>query len=489
MNTTNTRRVSLGLRADGARRSAATLSFLTLAPLFISACGFPRPPLLGNDTPGDAGGTDGSGNSAGSDASNAPGDTGGPAAPPDPGTTIHVSPNGDDANDGLVMPVKTLRHAIGLAAADPTLTGIVLAAGTYSVATGELFPYTVPANITIAGPAGGGALLAGNQAGPGITVARGTLQDIDLQGFVTAITATGTAQFKNIRVLTSSIAIQAETSANLTVDNLSITGSAGACSTGIVLNGLAQLKMNTVVTGNLGGVLSANDHSSANITSANITGDSNCTASILKFVSDRNFTLQDAVLQGGNVGIESGSLSPDVNLTMLTNVVIRSMKSAALNIGGTFQDNTALMMIGGELSGTSSGSMNCGRANMFMTDVTITQNTGLALFAFECSLTMRGCTVIGNGGGLSFEQLRTTDLGTSSSLGGNTFQNNKFAQVFVMDSDSLGPVVIEAVGNTWNPRAQMADDHGHYDSSLNPVRGPSQGDNYGLAASNLSIDL
>jgi hypothetical protein len=45
-------------------------------------------------------------------------------------------------------------HAIGLAAANPKLTAIALAAGTYSSATGELFPYAVPANITIAGPAG-----------------------------------------------------------------------------------------------------------------------------------------------------------------------------------------------------------------------------------------------------------------------------------------------------------------------------------------------
>jgi hypothetical protein len=111
------------------------------------------------------------------------------------------------------------------------------------------------------------------------------------------------------------------------------------------------------------------------------------------------------------------------------------------------------------------------------------------MFAFECTLQMRGCTVSGNGSGLSFEQLRATDLGTSSSPGANRFQNNKFSQVFVMDSDSLGPVIIEAVGNTWNPRTQKADDNGHYDSSANPVQGPAQGDNYGLAANNLSINL
>jgi hypothetical protein len=35
----------------------------------------------------------------------------------------------------------------------------------------------------------------------------------------------------------------------------------------------------------------------------------------------------------------------------------------------------------------------------------------------------------------------------------------------------------------------MADDQGHYDGGMNPVRGPARGDNYDLEANNLSINL
>jgi hypothetical protein len=48
--------------------------------------------------------------------------------------TIRVAPSGDDANDGLTNPVKTLKRAIGLAAAYSQATVIVLASGRYPAA-------------------------------------------------------------------------------------------------------------------------------------------------------------------------------------------------------------------------------------------------------------------------------------------------------------------------------------------------------------------
>jgi len=98
--------------------------------LSLAACGFPRPA----DLPGDAA-----------------------VDTPDPGFVLQVSPSGDDANDGLLQPVKTLKHALGLAAADARITKIVLASGTYSGSSGETFPYAVASNVVITGPAGGGA--------------------------------------------------------------------------------------------------------------------------------------------------------------------------------------------------------------------------------------------------------------------------------------------------------------------------------------------
>jgi hypothetical protein len=214
------------------RTALAGAGSIALVLLGASACGFPRPA----DVSGDA-------------AVDVPGGTDGSAGPI---VAIHVSPSGDDSNDGLVSPVKTLKHAIGLAADNTQISQIILATGTYSVSSGETFPYAVPPNVTIAGPAGGGALLAGDKAGPGMTVDIGGLQDLDFQDFATAITARGTASLKNIRVLTSTTAVQAETAASLTVKNLDLTGTVAACATGIVLNGNASLTVSTFTARALG---------------------------------------------------------------------------------------------------------------------------------------------------------------------------------------------------------------------------------------------
>ena len=146
-------------------RSAAAL-------LLMSACGFPRPPDVGG-MPGEP-----------SDAAQGVADViGASDAPDQPGTVVHVSNTGDDSNDGLTLPVKTLKHAIGIAAAKSQITKIVLASGHYATATGETFPYTVPANVAILGPAGGGAILTGSNTEPGIIADAGTLQDLELEDF------------------------------------------------------------------------------------------------------------------------------------------------------------------------------------------------------------------------------------------------------------------------------------------------------------------
>jgi hypothetical protein len=451
MKTTNTQFASIGDRAFGARRSVTIVLApfaLALAPLLIVACGFPRPQLLGSsDTPGDAGSM---GNSSGSDGS---GDTGGPSNPPDPGTTIHVSPTGDDANDGLLMPVKTLEHAIGLAAADPTLTGIVLAMGTYSAATGELFPYTVPANITIAGPAGGGALLVGDHTGPGMTVAAGALRDLDLQNFTTAITTTGAGSLKNIRVLTSATAVQAESAARLTVDNLSITGAAGACSTGIVLNGAAQFTATALTTRALGSSLRANDQSSVVLTGANATGSISCANDLFSVGSTGSFEMHDSLLDGGSSGIVFGSpmlMKPTSGV--MTGVIVRNMDVQALGV-----ENAAVRVIGGELSHTRETSFSVVGGSCSMTNVSLL-GSGAAAYAQDGSLTMRGCTVSGNGVGIDLGIRAVGDLGTAASPGSNLFTNTT---VGLLIEGGNGTAMVQAVGNTWKP-GQGAGQDGRY---------------------------
>src|ERR1051326_8266337 len=67
---------------------------------------------------------------------------------------VQVAPTGNDANDGVTQPVKTLKRGIGIALANGEVGKIEIASGRYDSANGETFPYTVPGGITIEGPAG-----------------------------------------------------------------------------------------------------------------------------------------------------------------------------------------------------------------------------------------------------------------------------------------------------------------------------------------------
>lgn len=62
-----------------------------------------------------------------------------PDSVPESPTTVRVSPTGDDANDGLGMPVRTLKRGIGLAASNAAITTILVDAGRYDLASGETF--------------------------------------------------------------------------------------------------------------------------------------------------------------------------------------------------------------------------------------------------------------------------------------------------------------------------------------------------------------
>lgn len=410
--------------------------------LTTASCGFPRPPDLAGDDPG---GSDGS---AGS------------------GLTIHVSPSGDDSNDGFMLPVKTLKHAIGLAIESGKISTIVLATGTYSMSSGETYPYTVPPNVTVVGPAGGGAILMGNRGEPGVTVGIGVLQDLELQDLTTAITVTGSANLKNIRIRNSTIAVQAETTANLTVNNLDITGIAipgtGACSTGVVLNGGAKLVAMAMTGRGLTPALDAKDQSVVAIANAIISNNATCSGTDISVKSTASFSLSDSLLDGGG-GLAIVPQSASFH-AIVSNTIIRNMKSSGLvgfpNVKASFQMN------GGEISNTEGSGLQLGQGTWTFTNVTIQHNKDLAFYLQDANLNMRNCTVVGNGFGIDVSSGSVADLGTMLNPGNNVFQNNANVGVFAESS-----VPVNAIGNTWNPNIQGADQNGKY-ATIATIPGP-----------------
>jgi len=68
--------------------------------------------------------------------------------------------------------------------------------------------------------------------------------------------------------------------------------------------------------------------------------------------------------------------------------------------------------------------------------------------------------VTGNGHGVDVFDSADADLGTIADPGNNVFQMN--TELGLSVDGSAGATLIEAVGNTWNPRIQEANDAGRY---------------------------
>ena len=409
------------------------------APLvaLLAACGFPKPADVG-DVPADA----------------------------EPGVALHVAPTGDDANDGLVLPVKTLKHAIGLAAANAKITSIVLASGRYATAGGETFPYSVPASLTIVGPAGGGAILAGSMTEQGMVVDGGALKDLELEDFTTAISAIGPATLTGLQVRTNMVALHAEATAPLNIDNLDISGSVATCATGIVLTGSTSLVAATLVTRNLGTTLDARDQSSIDVSKASIVGDRGCTQAVMPITSSGTFTISDSTLDGGHDGI---SLSPKAGALQATirDSVLRNFKRDAVIGGSSNGSSVSLQMTGTGLLNNGQGGAELFAGTWSLTNVTAKQNAAFGIYLEDGDLVMRGCTVTENDNGVSLLFPSRVDLGTIDNLGNNILQNNTYVGLYYDSSR----IQVDAIGNTWNPSVQGADIFGRY-STVAILQGP-----------------
>jgi hypothetical protein len=304
-----------------------------------------------------------------------------------------------------------------------------------------------------------------------------------------AITATGSASLKNLRVLTSAVAVQAETAANLTVDNLDITGTAGACSTGIALNGNSTLTASAFATRLLGVSLQAKDHSTAMLMRFNVnaTGDPSCTSSILNVSSTGMFMFSDVLIDGGGngAGIRLGSPSGSgPTQATLNNAIVRNVNDDALNVG-----NATVQMTGGELSHIHGTGFDVVGGKLSLTNVSIVMNSGAAFYSQDTMLTMRGCTVANNSQGGDLGVRAVADLGTVMDPGNNVFNNSG---VGLLIEGGNGTQLIQAVGNTWKP-VQGAGSNGKYvlgTSVPGPINcdSPSSG-NFCIQVSDESIEL
>lgn len=379
------------------------------------------------------------------------------------GVAIHVSNAGDDANDGITHPVKTLKHAVGLAATDARITSIVLATGRYSSDGGETFPYTLPSHVLLVGPAGGGAILAGSNRELGILVDDGVMRDLELEDFTVAVTARGTVQLDRVHLRTSSTALRAEQSSKVTVSSLDIVGATGSCATGIELGGASQLSASTLTTRGLQTAIVARDHSAFTLDHGTLVADGSCadTSTATLFVSSpTRTTVTETTIDGGLQGvILLGTQADHVKVTANA-LAVRNTKRLAVSA-----EQAELAVSGGSFTGNLIGIEVYTGGNVKLANTVFSDNRASACEVGDGSLTLRGCTLRDRGGVYVYGAAQI-DFGTAASPGNNVFQSGAGLDI---DGGRTG-LHPTAVGNTWRPNLQGADAAGHYASSL--ITGP-----------------
>lgn len=383
-------------------------------------------------------------------------------------TTVQVSPDGDDTNDGFNLPVRTLKRGLGVAAEHATITTILLDPGRYDAASGEAFPYTVPAHITIAGPAGGGVILAGTSIEPGLVIGAGELRDLELEDFAVAVTSHGDTRLTNLRVRSSETAIRGDAAARLTVTNLEIIGTASPCLTGVELTADAALTASGVSTRDLGTAFDIKDQTTASISKAVIAGNGRCTeGASFEVATTKTFALDDSIVDGSQYGISFYGAATSTTAT-LTRTTISNMR-----YWGILGTRATLTITGGEfLNNTRPLSANGGV--LTLKNVTFKQNAvdqvnieGIS----PTTLTMHGCTFTDYwGDGVYLGDYAVADLGTNDNPGNNTFlANTDFGYGYGLNIAGLrGARFITAVGNTWLPNVQGSDAAGKYVQSYLP---------------------
>lgn len=194
----------------------------------------------------------------------------------------------------------------------------------------------------------------------------------------------------------------------------------------------------------------------------------------------KSLTVTDTKITGSGIDLDSDQL--EVNLK---NTTIENPSGPAIRGGAR-----VFHMTGGELRNSQSGADLSGGTYTF-TNVSIKRNReyGFSLIpgfgGGRDMVTMRGCTVSGNGTGV-FLFFANGDFGTAASPGHNTFRDNEEVGLL---SGRFGypppptPPAISAVGNTWIPNTQGSDANGHYSSRV--ITGYERGLNFRLIGSDL----
>lgn len=399
------------------------------------------------------------------------------ASTSDAGTsaTINVSITGDDAADGITVPVKTLRRAIALANGSVAIKTIKLSAGKYDVANGESFPYAVPAGVKVVGDSG--VIFAGTTVETGIVLESGALENIQFEHFMIAIRVTGTAQLTNITVTTGYTGVVADGMANLSASGLTIIGgeTASCLSLGLSAKSMANVTVDKLVAMDVIAV-AGTDQSVVAISKGNVTKSHTCRFGVVN-AGGKSFTLTDTLVSGGDYGVLLTNFS-GLRATLTNTIVADSLQ-------GIVGEAHVFEMTNGGLHNHRDNGAHLQGGTFAFTNVSVKGNSksgiDISSQSSPATLTMRGCSVTGNGNGVALREGASGDFGTAATPGNNTIRDNAMIGLLFDHSNQT----VWAAGNIWTPGVQGADAQGKYGPQLFTGSAlPSvNGNNFGMISS------
>lgn len=385
---------------------------------------------------------------------------------------IRVAVTGDDAADGITAPVKTLKRGVELATTNGAIKTISLGAGVYGFSNGESYPYTVPTGVKILGVPG--TILAGTKTNSGLTIGTGSLQNVEFRDFVTAVHITGTATLTTVTMKTSGLGILADGNARVTASGLTVGGA-----NGIKALGAAQIAVDKFIARS-STIIDAREQAAISISKGEISGGFYFKA------HGKSLTLTDTKITGVGIDLDGAQLE-----VTLTNTTIADYAGTAIS-----GNARVFRMTGGELRNSGFGAATLIGGSYTFTNVRITGNKTGGIYLQNGgngpgTITMRGCTVTGNGGAGVSLFFATGDFGTGASPGNNTFRDN---QGIGLESQGVAgfppppPRAISAVGNTWRPNTQGSDANGKYSSQvITGIVRTVEGNNFALSGSTLQL--
>ncbi|HWN67662.1 MAG TPA: right-handed parallel beta-helix repeat-containing protein [Haliangium sp.] len=403
-----------------------------------------------------------------------------------PSSELFVDPVvGTDQDDcSRTRPCGTLTHALARVKAGQT---IYLGDGTYSADSGEHFD-TVPAGVTIEAMTPGGATLLGNPDSATALTLQGdaTIRGLHIRGFYAAISALeGEITLDSLAIEQTNVGLVLQGPARVVAQSVSFTAGGQAFEMGST----AELRLVGGTISDMGPICASSVgigalRGAAHVIFEGVTAQNNLGGLVLR--DDSSADLEDSTL------IDNGAdaCDPSTHIDLRESATVR-LTNTTIERGPGFgihaSDESQISIMGGSFDGE--GQTAALSASGTSLDVRGTKFSGYltAIRLGRGNNVVREAEITGNDVGIEIDVDASgfLDAGTIDQPGNNAIRQNDTTGLVVRGTIRR---VINALGNTWNPGEQSADENGLMATGP-AIEGPVAGSNYEISSTGPSIQF